>query len=90
MMNMLQIDLEESLVWLNAVSINIDSSSVKDHSRRDWIRRIWKTKKRYLKIHLAVGMKTMQVDSMDVSSEEVADRKRLERLVTGANERVRV
>jgi hypothetical protein len=78
--NRLQISLDESLIRSNEpVSIAVDSSGVKVHNVGDWIRRVWKVKKGYLKIHFAVDVKTGQVVSMDVSSEKVGDGKRLKR-----------
>ena len=53
--NRLQISLDESLIRSNEpVSIAVDSSGVKVHNVGDWIRRVWKVKKGYLKIHFAV------------------------------------
>ena len=89
--NRLEIDLDESLVRSNdPVSIAVDASGVKVHNGGDWIRRVWKVRKGYLKIHFAVDVKTGQVVSMDVSSEKVHDGKRLKRLVRRAEESVRV
>ncbi len=89
--NRLQIDLDESLIKSNnPVSIAVDSSGVKVHNTGDWIRKVWKVKKGYLKIHFAVDIKTGQVVSMDVSSEKVGDGKRLKRLVKRAEENRRV
>jgi hypothetical protein len=85
--NRLQISLNESLIRSNEpVSIAVDSSGVKVHNVGDWIRRVWKVKKGYLKIHFAVDVKTGQVVSMDVSSEKVGDGKRL---VKRAEEKVK-
>ncbi len=85
--NKLQIELEESLLKSNdPVSIAVDSSGVKVHNGGDWIRRVWKARKGYLKIHFAVNIKTKQVVSMDVTSEKVHDSKRLKRLVNRARE----
>jgi IS5 family transposase len=85
--NRLHVDLDESLVKSNRpVSIAVDASGVKVHNGGDWIRRVWKVKKGYLKIHFAVDIKTEQVVSMDVSSEKVGDGKRLKRLVNRARE----
>jgi len=85
--NRLHVDLDESLIKSNRpVSIAVDASGVKVHNGGDWIRRVWKVKKGYLKIHFAVDIKTGQVVSMDVSSEKVGDGKRLRRLVNRARE----
>ena len=83
--NNLEISLEDSLINSNApVSIAVDASGIKVHNGGDWIRKVWKVKKGYLKIHFAVNIKTKQVVSMDVSSEKVHDGKRLKRLVSRA------
>ena len=63
---------------------------MKVHNGGDWIRRVWKVRKGYLKIHFAVDVKTGQVVSMDVSSERVGDGRRLKRLVRRAQGSVRV
>jgi hypothetical protein len=90
-MNKLEVSLEDSLINSNApVSIAVDASGIKVHNCGDWIRKIWKVKRGYLKIHFAVNIKTKQVVSMDVSSEKVYDGKRLKRLVNRAEENVRV
>jgi len=89
--NRLGIDLEDSLIKSNGpVSIAVDASGVKVHNGGDWIRKVWKVKKGYLKIHFAVDIKTKQVVAMDVTSEKVHDGRRLKRLVKRAEENVRV
>ena len=89
--NKLSIDIEESLIKSNGpVSIAVDASGVKVHNGGDWIRKVWKVKKGYLKIHFAVNVKTKQVVAMDVSSEKIHDGKRLKRLVNRAKKNVRV
>src|SRR3972149_330956 len=89
--NRLGIDLEDSLIKSNGpVSIAVDASGVKVHNGGDWIRKVWKVKKGYLKIHFAVNVKTKQVVAMDVSSEKIHDGKRLKRLVNRAKKNVRV
>lgn len=89
--NGLKLDLEDSLVRSNGpVSIAVDASGVKVHNGGDWIRKVWKIKKGYLKVHFAVNIKTKQIVSMDVSSEKVHDGRRLKRLVNRAREHVRV
>jgi IS5 family transposase len=89
--NRLRLVLDESLIKSNnPVSIAVDTSGVKVHNGGDWIRRVRKVKKEYLKVHLAVDTKTGQVASMDVSSERVGDGRRLKRLVKRAQESVRV
>src|SRR5712692_2546094 len=71
-------------------TIAMDASGIKVHNGGDWIRRVWKVKKGYLKFHIAVDIRTSQIVSMDVSSEKVSDGRRLKRLVKRAGESVRV
>ena len=90
-MSKLEISLEDSLINSNApVSIAVDASGIKVHNGGDWIRHVWKVKRGYLKVHLAVDTKTKQVVAVDVSSEKVHDGKRLKRLVNRARRNVRV
>jgi len=89
--NRLDLSLEDNLVKSKGpVSIAVDASGIKVHNGGDWIRRVWKVKKGYLKIHFAVDIKTKQIVSMDVSSEKVHDGRRLKRLIKKAREKVRV
>ena len=91
-MNKLNLSLEDTLVRSKGpVSIAVDASGIKVHNSGDWIiRKVWKVKKGYLKIHFAVDIKTKQVVSMDVSSEKVHDGKRLKKLVKKASKNMRV
>jgi hypothetical protein len=89
--NKLNINLEETLLKpTNSVSLAVDSSGIKVHNGGDWIRKVWKVKKGYLKIHFAVNTKTKQIVSMRVTSEKVHDGKVLRRLVKSAVKSVRV
>lgn len=89
--NRLNLSLEDTLVRSKGpVSIAVDASGVKVHNGGDWIRKVWKVKKGYLKIHFAVDIKTKQIVSMDVSSEKIHDGKRLKRLVKKASKNMRV
>ncbi len=89
--NGLEVSLDDSLLRSNnPVSIAVDASGIKVHNGGDWIRRVWKVKRGYLKFHIAVDTRTSQIVSMDVSSEKVSDGRRLKRLVRRAGESVRV
>lgn len=89
--NRLEISLDDTLIKSNApVTIAVDASGIKVHNSGDWMRKVWKVKRGYLKIHFAVDIRTKQVVSMDVSSEKVHDGRRLKRLVNRAEESVRV
>jgi hypothetical protein len=89
--NRLNLSLDESLLKSPApITIAVNASSVKVHNSGDWIRRVWRVKKGYLKIHFAVNIKTKQVVSMDVSSGKVLDGRLLKRPVKKASKNFRV
>lgn len=55
------------------ISVAIDSSGIKVSNSGDWIRKKWRVKRGYLKIHLAVDVKSKQAVSMQVTEEKVSD-----------------
>ncbi len=64
--------------------IAIDSTGIKVTNRGQWKRGKWKSKndkKGYLKIHVAVNVKTKKILSMKVTDEHVHDSKELPKLV---------
>ncbi len=67
------------------IVIAIDSTGIKVTNRGQWIRDKWhiKNKKGYLKIHIAVNIKTKEILSMKVTDEHVHDSKVLPELVDG-------
>ncbi|HEY6536520.1 MAG TPA: transposase, partial [Candidatus Nitrosocosmicus sp.] len=67
------------------IIIAIDSTGIKVTNRGQWMRDKWhfKNKKRYLKIHVAVNVKTKKILSIKVTDEHVHDSKALPELVNG-------
>src|SRR6185437_15387322 len=63
--------------------IAIDSTGIKVTNRGQWMRDKWKikNKKGYLKIHIAVNVKTKKILSMQVTYEHVHDGKALPELI---------
>jgi hypothetical protein len=66
------------------ISVAIDSSGIKVSNSGDWIRKKWKVKRGYLKIHLAVDARSKQAVSMQVTEESVSDGSQTEPLVQEA------
>ncbi len=54
------------------ISIAIDSSGIKVTNSGDWMRKKWKVKRGYLKVHLAVDARSKQAVSMQVTEETVS------------------
>lgn len=66
------------------ISIALDSSGIKVSNSGDWMRKKWKVKRGYLKVHLAVDAKSKQAVSMQVTEETVSDGSQTEALVQEA------
>ena len=67
------------------IVIAIDSTGIKITNRGQWMRDKWHIqKKEYLKIHVAVNVKTKEILSMKVTDEHVHDSKALPELVDEA------
>ncbi len=66
------------------IVIAIDSTGIKVTNRGQWMREKWDVRKKgYLKIHIAVNIKTKKILSMTVNDEHVHDSKALPELVDG-------
>ena len=64
------------------IIIAIDSTGIKVTNRGQWLRDKWSVKKKgYLKIHVAVNIKTKQILALEVTDEKVHDGKMMCKLV---------
>jgi len=74
------------------VVVAVDASGIKVTNRGEWRRELWgdKSKKGFLKIHVAVDVKSGQILAMEVTDERVADTRKFEPLVKQASERANV
>jgi hypothetical protein len=65
------------------IMISIDSNGAKITHRGQWMDKKWKAKDRkgYLKIHVAVDIKTKEILALEVTDEKVHDNKMLKKLV---------
>jgi transposase len=66
------------------IVIAIDSSGISIHKSGGWIERIYKKKKHYIKIHFAIDVKTKEVVSMEVTTDEIHDSEVLQSLILNA------
>jgi transposase len=69
------------------LTITIDSSGIKKTNRGQWMNKKWniQNRKGYLKIHVAVNVKTKEILSMEITDEHVHDNKVLPRLVNNTS-----
>src|SRR6185312_8538167 len=67
----------------NVVIIAVDSTGIKVTNRGQWMKDKWnvKNKKGYLKIHVAVDIKSKKILSMKVTDEHIHDSKALPGLI---------
>lgn len=82
--NALTIDLEPRLDPDEWVTIAVDASGVKVADRGEWMRTKWRRRRGFLKIHIAVDVKTKQILAIEVTDERTGDGRMLEPLVENA------
>ena len=66
------------------ISVAVDSSGIKVTNSGDWMRKKWKVKRGYLKIHLAVDARSKRAVSMQVTEETFSNGSQTEPLVQEA------
>lgn len=68
----------------------VDTSGIKVSNRGDWMRRKWKVRRGFLKIHIAVDVKRKKILALEVTSEKVGDGRMLRPLVEEASGKTKV
>src|SRR6476659_11138917 len=68
------------------ITIAVDSTGIKVTNRGEWIREKWnnnnnKKRRGFIKIHIAVNVRTKKILSMEVTKEDVYDGKMLKKVV---------
>ena len=77
----MKIDIARNVELDKDVTIAVDSTGIKVSNRGEWIRKVWKVKRGFIKVHIAVDTKTKQILAIEVTKENVGDGKMLGRLV---------
>jgi hypothetical protein len=78
----MDIKLDTSIINSNDdIVIAVDSTGIKVANRGEWMREKWKTRRGFIKIHIAVDVKSKQITSIQVTKENVTDGKMLKSLV---------
>jgi len=86
----INVDLDPGVDPDEDVTIAVDSTGIKVSNRGEWIRHKWMLKRGFIKVHLAVDVKTGKILSMEVTKEDVHDRRMLTPLVEEASSRANV
>ena len=68
----------------NDVIIALDSSGMKVSNRGEWMRHKWKVRKGWIKVHIAVDVKTKKLLALDITDERTGDGKMLKPLIKDA------
>jgi IS5 family transposase len=87
--NRLGVKLDEE-DYGNDLVIAVDASGVKVSNRGDWMRRRWKVRRGYLKIHIAVDVKRKRILALEVTDEKVGDERMLQPLVEEASRKRKI
>lgn len=82
----MKVDVASSVELSKDVTIAVDSSGIKVSNRGEWIRKKWKAKRGFIKVHIAVDTKTKQILAIEVTREDVGDRRMLGRLVKSSSQ----
>jgi len=72
------------------VVLALDASGIKVSNRGEWMRHKWKVKRGYLKIHIAIDVKSKRILALEVTKEKVADGCRFRSLVKEASKHVKI
>lgn len=83
----MKVDLAPSVDLGKDVTIAVDSSGIKVSNRGEWVHEKWKVKRGFIKVHIAVDVKTKQILAIEVTKEDVGDGRMLGRLVDGSQNR---
>jgi len=65
----------------------VDSTGYKVSNRGDWVREKWKRRRGYVKLHIAVDVKSKKIVSLEVTDESIGDSKEFKPLIEKASER---
>jgi IS5 family transposase len=87
--NRLNVKLDEEDYGDDLV-IAVDASGIKVSNRGDWMRRKWKMRRGYLKIHIAVDVKRKRILALEVTDEKVGDERMLQPLVEDASRKGKI
>ena len=81
----LDVNLPENLG--RDIVVAVDSSGMKVTNRGEWIRNKWRIRKGWIKVHIAVDVKTKKLLALEITDERVSDGKMLKPLIEQVKER---
>jgi hypothetical protein len=81
----MKVDVAATVELDKDVTIAVDSTGIKVTNRGEWIRKKWKVKRGFIKVHIAVDTKTKQILAIEVTREDVGDGRMLGKLVKSSS-----
>jgi Transposase DDE domain len=69
-----------------SVVIAVDSTGIKVTNRGEWMREKWRVHRGWIKVHLAVNVKTKEIVGIEVTDERVSDGSRFNSLIDQSKE----
>ena len=66
------------------IIVALDSTGMKVSSRGEWIRHKWKVKEGWIKVHVAIDVKTKKLLALEITDERIGDGKMLQPLIKQA------
>jgi IS5 family transposase len=87
--NRLNVKLDEE-DYGDDIVLAVDASGIKVSNRGDWMRRKWRVRRGYLKIHIAVDVKQKRILALEVTDEKVGDERMLQPLVEEASRKGKI
>jgi hypothetical protein len=81
----MKVNVASNVMLDKDVTIAVDSTGIKVSNRGDWIQKKWKVKRGFIKLHIAVDVKTKQILAIEVTREDVGDGRMFGRLVKSAS-----
>ena len=83
----MDVNIDDTVDSNEPIVIAADSSGMKVANRGEWIRKKWHIRRGFIKMHIAVDVKTKKIVSIEVTKEHVHDGKKLKQLVKEASAR---
>lgn len=89
--NALKLEITQTLLNHEGeeVTISLDGSGIKVSNRGEWMRKKWKVRRGWIKVHLAVDEGRKQCVAVEVTDESVGDQNEFESLVKAADRNIR-
>jgi hypothetical protein len=85
----LKLSLSDTIISsTEPVVIAIDSTGIKVTNRGEWMREKWRIHRGWIKVHLAVDVKTKQIVAIEVTDERVSDGSKFNSLIDQAEKNV--